>query len=170
MPWVVVTLTYLALPPEHPVPDTAPPHGVSVALAELCPPALARDLYVRVGGPWHWHDRLPWSDQQWRDHLERNGVSIHLLLIDGATAGYFELARHDDGGTEIAYFGLLPQAQGRGLGRWLLEQAALEARRHGGTVWVHTCTLDGPAALPNYLARGFVPTREEQYTTLVPDT
>jgi len=24
-------------------------------------------------------------------------------------------------------------------------------------VWLHTCTLDAPAALPNYLARGFTP-------------
>ncbi|MGY4541959.1 hypothetical protein ACVWY0_001872 [Arthrobacter sp. UYNi723] len=24
-------------------------------------------------------------------------------------------------------------------------------------VWVHTCTLDGPAALANYQSRGFVP-------------
>jgi hypothetical protein len=24
-------------------------------------------------------------------------------------------------------------------------------------VWVHTCTLDGPSALPFYMAQGFVP-------------
>lgn len=30
-------------------------------------------------------------------------------------------------------------------------------------VWLHTCTLDHPAALSNYLARGFVPFGEETY-------
>jgi hypothetical protein len=30
-------------------------------------------------------------------------------------------------------------------------------------VWLHTCTFDDPAALPNYLARGFTVTRTEQY-------
>jgi hypothetical protein len=35
-------------------------------------------------------------------------------------------------------------------------------------VWLHTCTLDHPAALPNYLKRGFRPIREEVYTTLLP--
>jgi hypothetical protein len=35
-------------------------------------------------------------------------------------------------------------------------------------VWVHTCTLDHPAALPNYLNRGFRPFKEETYTAEVP--
>jgi hypothetical protein len=30
-------------------------------------------------------------------------------------------------------------------------------------VWLHTSTLDHPAALPNYLKRGFRPVREEVY-------
>jgi hypothetical protein len=30
-------------------------------------------------------------------------------------------------------------------------------------VWLHTCTLDHPAALPNYLKRGFRSTRQEEY-------
>jgi hypothetical protein len=28
---------------------------------------------------------------------------------------------------------------------------------------VHTCTLDHPNALPNYIARGFVPYKTEEY-------
>jgi hypothetical protein len=30
-------------------------------------------------------------------------------------------------------------------------------------VWLHTCTLDHPNALPNYVRRGFRPVREEVY-------
>ena len=32
----------------------------------------------------------------------------------------------------------------------------------------HTCTLDGPAALPNYLKRGFVPFHTEVYEATIP--
>jgi hypothetical protein len=32
-------------------------------------------------------------------------------------------------------------------------------------VWLHTCTLDAAAALPNYLARGFRAFKTETYET-----
>lgn len=65
---------------------------------------------------------------------------------------------------EVRYFGLAEQAIGRGLGGRLLEHAVAAAwslpQRAGlapaARVWVHTCSLDGPAALANYQARGFV--------------
>ena len=61
----------------------------------------------------------------------------------------------DDGGIEIAIFGLAPQFIGRGLGGALLTHALEEAwGSRPQRVWLHTCTLDHPAALPNYLARG----------------
>jgi GNAT superfamily N-acetyltransferase len=72
---------------------------------------------------------------------------------------------------EIAYFGLAPAFQGRGLGRYLLVRAAQEAWLAGGgarRVWLHTCTLDHAAALPNYLARGFRPFRSEVYSVELP--
>ena len=53
------------------------------------------------------------------------------------------------------YFGLLPQFIGQGIGGNLFTRAIecgwnLGAKR----VWVHTCSLDHPQALNNYLARG----------------
>ena len=83
----------------------------------------------------------------------------------GAPAGYFELKRCDDGSVEIAYFGLLPDFVGKGLGKYLLVRAIEEAWALAPSrVWLHTCTLDHPAALPNYLARGFKATKTERYT------
>jgi len=39
----------------------------------------------------------------------------------------------------------------------MLSAAAERAWSLGASrVWLHTCTLDYPIALPNYLARGFV--------------
>jgi GNAT superfamily N-acetyltransferase len=79
-------------------------------------------------------------------------------------AGYFELRKCEDGSTEIAYFGLLPAFLGRGLGKHLLTAATEQAWAEGANrVWLHTCTLDDPAALPNYLKRGFKPCKTEKY-------
>jgi GNAT superfamily N-acetyltransferase len=84
--------------------------------------------------------------------------------VDVAPAGYFELRRDSDNAIEIAYFGLLPEFVGRGLGKALLSAAATEAWRAGASrVWLHTSSLDHPAALPNYLARGFKVFRTETY-------
>jgi GNAT superfamily N-acetyltransferase len=81
------------------------------------------------------------------------------------SAGYFELREHDDGSVEIAYFGLLPAFIGRGWGKYLLTRATQAAWELGpNRVWLHTCTLDHPSALPNYLKRGFRPVRTEVYT------
>ena len=58
----------------------------------------------------------------------------------------------------------MPHAIGRGLGRWLLAEAIAEAwTSEPDRVWLHTCTLDSPAALPNYKARGFTPYKTETY-------
>jgi hypothetical protein len=46
----------------------------------------------------------------------------------------------------------------------MLSAAAERASSLGASrVWLHTCTLDSPAALPHDLARGFVKFREEEY-------
>ncbi len=96
-------------------------------------------------------------------------MSLHLLTLAAAPAGYFELEAHADASAEIVYFGLLPEFHGRGLGGFLLSEAVREAWATGAPrVWLHTCTLDSPAALPNYLARGFRPFKEERYVAEIP--
>ena len=54
------------------------------------------------------------------------------MTVSGAPAGYFELRRDRVGGTEIAYFGLLPEFTGRGLGGYLLT-VAIERAWAAGT-------------------------------------
>jgi len=106
----------------------------------------------------------PATDDEIRAHLARPEISLHLFSCRGAPAGYFELARCEDRSAEIAYFGLLPEFIGRGLGKHLLTCATEEAFATGATrVWLHTCSLDDPAALPNYQKRGFLPFRTEMY-------
>src|SRR5262249_41483386 len=130
-----------------------------------CSIELFRYLYAEVGKNYHWIDRLPWTDEQIVNYLELPNISLWLMSYDGQKAGYFELSKGEDGSTEIAYFGLLPSFIGRGLGKHLLTCAAEQAWADGAKrVWLHTCTDDDPAALPNYLKRGFKPFKTETYT------
>ena len=130
-----------------------------------CPSSFFRYLYVEVGRNYHWIDRLPWTDEDIRAHLSLAGISLWLMTDDGATAGYFELRRCEDSSVEIAYFGLLQEFIGRGLGKHLLTRAVRQSWADGANrVWLHTCTLDDPAAMPNYLKRGFTPFKTEKYS------
>ena len=129
-----------------------------------CSIELFRFLYREVGRNYHWIDRLPWTDQEIKTYLERPGVSVWVMKYDGEIAGYFELKKCEDGSTEIAYFGLIPDFIGRGLGKHLLTRAVEQAwADRANRVWLHTCTDDDPAALPNYLKRGFRPFKTEKY-------
>lgn len=133
-----------------------------------CPASFFSYLYAEVGRPYHWIDRLPWTAEKIRAHLARPEITLWVMYSEGAPAGYFELERHDDGSTEIAYFGLLAEFIGRSLGKHLLTVAAEQAWSDGANrVWLHTCTLDDPAAMPNYLKRGFKPFKKETYFTEV---
>jgi GNAT superfamily N-acetyltransferase len=160
-----VVRTYLEMAtPDELVAAPRPDAQAKVERVEGCPPSFFRYLYATVGAPYHWVDRLPWTDDQILSYLATPGVSLWVLYAAGAPAGYFELKRHEDGSVEIAYFGLLPEFIGRGLGKYLLTEAVREAWAQGARrVWLHTCTLDGPAALPNYRARGFRPFKQEVY-------
>jgi ribosomal protein S18 acetylase RimI-like enzyme len=129
-----------------------------------CSVVFFRYLYAEVGRGYHWIDRLPWTDEQIGAYLQEPEISLWLMTYDDDPAGYFELRKCEDGSTEIAYFGLLPGFLGRGLGKHLLTCATEQAWAMGAErVWLHTCTLDDPAALPNYLKRGFRAFKTEKY-------
>jgi GNAT superfamily N-acetyltransferase len=129
-----------------------------------CPASFWRFLYTEVGAGHHWVDRLPWSSEDIRAYLDDPAVSIWLMSVRGAPAGYFELRRDADAAVEIVYFGLLKEYHGRGLGAHFLTEAVQRAWEAGATrVWLHTNTLDHRAALPNYLKRGFTVYKTEHY-------
>lgn len=139
---------------------------VRIDCAHDCPPSFYRYLYREVGRYYHWVDRLDWSDEEIRAHLENANLSLWVMYYRGVPAGYFELLKYEDGSTEIAYFGLLPEFIGQGLGKHLLSVAIEESWASGANrVWLHTCSLDDPAAMPNYLKRGFKPFKQESYFT-----
>jgi GNAT superfamily N-acetyltransferase len=160
-----VKRTYLemASPADLQASRTSDP-AARVEKVEGCPASFFRYLYAEVGRAYHWVDRLGWTDDEIRRHLADLSVSLWLFTVRSAPAGYFELKTAPDGSVEIAYFGLLGEFLGRGYGKHLLTAAVEQAFSLGARrVWLHTCSLDDPAALPNYLARGFRPFREETY-------
>jgi GNAT superfamily N-acetyltransferase len=160
-----VTRTYLEMTsPDQLEAASVPEPAPQIARVNDCSVPFFRYLYQEVGKAYRWTDRLGWSDQQVRDYLAMPGVSIWLISAEQEPAGYFELRQHDDGSVEIAYFGLLPKFIGRGWGKYLLSRAVHSAWATGSKrVWLHTCTLDHPAALPNYIKRGFRPFRKEVF-------
>ncbi len=119
-------------------------------------PEFSRFLYTAVGGDWFWIDKLGWSYAQWLDMVSAPGFQTWVLYVQDTPAGYFEL-KDSQTGVEIASFGLLRSFQTRGLGGWLLSRAIAAAWDMGPQrIWLHTCELDHPHALNNYLKRGFV--------------
>jgi GNAT superfamily N-acetyltransferase len=129
---------------------------------------IAGTMYRAVGADFYWLDRVTWTDEQWRDEVDRAGVELWTARIGDAIAGYFELHVESDT-VEVKYFGLTPQFVGRGLGGPLLSAAVRRAwSLRPGRVTLNTCTLDHPAALPNYLARGFRAIRTERQQRVLP--
>jgi GNAT superfamily N-acetyltransferase len=144
--------------------------GVAIVHAPRPEPELYRLCYRTVGEAFHWRDRWDWTDAQIAAHLGDPAIQLHVATrVEGKKqarlAGWYELRRvAEDDSVEIAYFGIVAAEFGRGFGKHLLSSAvrdawALKPRR----VWLHTCTLDHPNALPNYVARGFTPYRTETY-------
>ena len=154
---VEVVRTYLALDdPAQLSPAKSVDAGVRIIRHALCPVPVYRHLYRDVGERWYWHERLAWSDEELARHLASPSVAVWELFVGDESAGFFELYRHDDGSVEIDYFGLIPKFIGRGLGGFMLTRAVQEAwASRANRVWLHTCTLDSPNALPGYRARGF---------------
>src|SRR4030095_15543086 len=124
-----------------------------------------RDLYFRVGEQWDWIDKRPWMDEQWKEYAAAAELGNFAGYYDDHLAGYYELRRDREGGIEIAYFGLLPEWIGRGLGGALLTSAIETAwgmETNPSRVWVHTCNRDHPQALANYQSRGMTVYKVEE--------
>lgn len=170
MPLVSVTRTYLRLKSHAQLAARPLPPGLTVRHLADCPVALYRAMYAEVGGPWHWLDRNAWPDDMLAAQLAKPGVRVLRLEQGEAFLGYAELERHSDGAVEIAYFGLVPDAIGVGIGKGFLTAVVDEAFALGAThVWLHTCTLDHPHARRSYEARGFVAYLQETYEADLPD-
>ena len=152
--------TYLELDDPAGLRPAGPPRLEDVEIARVAPPdgALSRWFYAEVGRGYGWIDHLARSDAEWQAWAD--GVETWVATVGGDRAGYYELSE-GDGGVQVAYFGLLPAFHGYGLGGFLLTHALRRGFERASRVWLHPCTLEGAAALPNYRARGLRPFRTQ---------
>ncbi len=148
--------------------DRPRPQPLRVHPLRLVPwpqPDLAkyRALFSRIGTPWLWFSRAVMPDAAVAAIIGDPAVEVFAVADPrGIEVGILELDFREPGNCEIGYFGLVPELNGSGHGRWLMGEALAHAWRKDVTrVWVHTCTLDHPSALGFYRAQGFVPFKRE---------
>lgn len=123
-----------------------------------------RFLYNTVGENWTWIDRKKLNDQSLKAIIQDEKVEVHVLYIKGVPAGYVELDFRQMDEVEIAYFGLMSEFIGQGLGENLLQWAIHNAwDRNIKRLWVHTCSLDHPGALKLYQKCGFKIYKTEEH-------
>lgn len=122
-------------------------------------PAAYRTLFRRVGERWLWFSRLMLDDAALAAIIHDPAVEVYAVADRaGVEIGLLELDFRIEGECEIAFFGLVPELAGKGHGGWLMAETMARAWRAGiERVWVHTCTLDHPAALSFYRKQGFAP-------------
>jgi len=153
------------LSPSFPVPS-----GLRIAImrSTQMPVHFYRYLYEQVGRQHHWMMRRMQSDTEVAAAIHAETTDIHVLYVDGNPAGLSEIDLSALPETaEILYFGLMPDYQGRGLGKFFLNEAISTAWSHNPQkVTIHTNTLDNPRALQLYQRMGFVPVgwSEEEVT------
>lgn len=157
-----ITVTYLQMfaRPQAVIPP--PREGLTIVHARKPTVAYYRFLYDAVGSKWHWQSRKKLSDAELVAIIHDPRDEVHVLCVDGVPAGFAELDRRVAGEIEMVQFGLMPEFIGAGLGKYFLQWTIDRAWSYRPTrFWLHTCTLDHPAALPNYQKRGFAIYKEE---------
>jgi GNAT superfamily N-acetyltransferase len=121
-----------------------------------------RSLYNAVGQDYSWLSRRKMTDEALAAILDDPRDELHVLHVDDSPAGFAELDRRQPDVIELVQFGLLPAFIGRGLGKWFLRWTIDKVWSYEpNRFWLHTCTLDHPAALPNYKQAGFAVTQQK---------
>lgn len=152
---IKVKRTYLELH-DYPHHKLQPIENVQLVRCQNPSLNFYRFLYDAVGSDLNWVDRKLLSDKQLEVILKSVGFKLFVMYQNGQPIGYAELEMSDPSDIEIAYFGLVPEFRGLGYGKYLLEWIIHHAADYSpDRIWLHTCELDHPNAMQNYLKRGF---------------
>tara|TARA_B100001057_G_scaffold464793_1_gene520279 strand:+ start:1045 stop:1551 length:507 start_codon:yes stop_codon:yes gene_type:complete len=129
---------------------------------------LNKFFYKQVGKKHRWVDRLNWTEEKWINFISNKNLETYVICESENLIGFFELLYNPDlNETEISYFGLLEEYIGKGIGGYALSEAIKKSfEKNIKRVWLHTCTLDHPNALKNYIARGMQVFRKENINIL----
>jgi GNAT superfamily N-acetyltransferase len=166
---VPYTITYLAMDtaPEAPAPSL--PEDVRLEVAVNPPTWYFLALYGAVGRDYEWVDKFDEDTETLRAELAHPDMQMTTATRDGWPQGFFLLDWRQPGICDLAYFGLVPQAVGTGIGAKLLAIAIQTgwARTGVAQMTLNTCTLDHPRALQIYKQAGFRPVRREDHARIL---
>lgn len=168
---VSYTVTYLEMTdrPTYPYPPM-PTGGPTVLLAaDNPPPWHFLNMYDAVGSTYEWTDQHQKPVAEVQAFLHHPAVTMFTLMRTGWPAGFIILDGRIDGECDLAYFGLVPEAIGLGLGNFLLHTAILMGWEMPNVtkMTLNTNSLDHPRALPLYQKAGFTPVRREEHSRVL---
>lgn len=138
------------------------PDGYTMIAPEPFDLPAFKALYHAVGDDWLWHGRLQKSDEEIQAIIAAPTTTL-LYLVDrqDQPLGLFETQQQGADMLEVSYFGLIPQATGKGLGPAMMENGLAATWTSAiKRSWLHTCTFDSPHALGFYQKMGFRPYRQ----------
>jgi len=166
VPMTVTFFEMTAKPSALPPPQPKGRHAI--LKAEKPAPHFYRYLYDTIGGPYLWVDRKKITPEALTEILHHPQNALYVLYVEGCPAGMSEIDLRKEGAANIAYFGLMPEFIGRGLGYYFLYHTCQNAWAYPiGRLTINTCTLDHPRALPLYQRMGFQAyAREERFVEL----
>ena len=156
---LITTVTYLEMVsyPKHLI--LTKPEKLNAEIKLMGEPTVDfyRYLYDTVGEKWTWIERRLLDDNNLQKLIRSSNVEIYILYVDDNVAGFGEIGWDTaSNGSEIKYFGLMPEYIGKRLGPYFLNNIINIAwKRNPVRLRVNTCDLDHPSALRVYQKSGF---------------
>ena len=156
---LITTVTYLEMVsyPKHLI--LTKPEKLNAEIKLMVEPTVDfyRYLYDTVGEKWTWIERRLLDDNNLQKLIRSSNVEIYILCVDDNVAGFGEIGWDTaSNGSEIKYFGLMPEYIGKRLGPYFLNNIINIAwGRNPVRLRVNTCDLDHPSALRVYQKSGF---------------
>lgn len=152
---IVPTTTWYLEMRQKPLADVDLPDGYQLGHHR---PNLSEylSIYKEVGGNYNWFDRILMAEDKLNEIITSEFTEILVLKFNAEIAGFIEYDTSNINETEIVYFGLCTKYTGKRVGFPFLVKAIDHAwKRPINRLWLHTCDLDHPAALPLYRKAGF---------------
>jgi GNAT superfamily N-acetyltransferase len=142
----------------------AAPEVRGLVLDEVSPSAAPtlRQLYVDIWRPLGGGGRSAWTADRWAEELGDPTIRAWRAGIEGRPVGFAELEWQPHGNVGIVEIGVVPSAQGKGIGADLLTRCTRLAWQLPGAdgratsrIWIWTIPDEHPHTISNYLSRGF---------------
>ena len=156
---LITTVTYLEMIsyPKHLI--LTKPEKLNAEIKLVVEPTVDFYRYLdnSVGEKWTWIERRLLDDSSLQKLIRSSDIEIHILYVDDNVAGFGEIGwDRASNGSEIKYFGLMPDYIGKRLGTYFLNNIINIAwKRNPVRLRVNTCDLDHPSALGVYQKSGF---------------